>query len=539
MRFPASKKDEWLWAFLLFTPIFLTASVSAFRFSWQLQGDLALELLRSRDVWGHTPFVGPFSRYGWSHPGPALFFIFSIPAHFPINPSLAVSLFSLILKWAPLTMALIIILRKLGKTSAIVFAAFANLFLIHHRDEIWTIWNPTVGLCLFVLLVIVVSAQPDKSFTLFLSLCAGSILIQSHIGFAIPVAVLICLAWWKYFLAQRKGDHPRWIRHLVVTGSLTFLLWLPPVLDSITGSGNLQDVFRFFVSTNSGVSESVGVKSALEIVSNQLIPFSAWNGRSDLSVGGMASSASVGWLAGIAFLFFFLWKITKSPTTAKFRFPLTVVGLLVIVSVPTIAQSSSPAYPYLFGWITAIALIFWTLACSILIIHWNYYFKKFDVLLWIKIGAPIFSICTCIAMYQQTPPNLFEMEAVKYFMTDLDEVVPQGPLGAHHSEDFAGIGFGVTAALEVDGRKVFIESHPWDTQLRQERMWGKHRLSDDKPDFTVAIVRGTRIADYVDVGLGWEVVKTYDPTEVLRDTKIFDDNTPFSVVVLLVRSNNK
>jgi len=537
MRFPIRKKDKWLWSFLLFAPIFLTASVSAFQFTWQLQGDYALELLRSRDVWGHTPLVGPFSRYGWSHPGPALFFIFSIPAHFPVNPSLTLSLFSLMLKWVPLTVATMIILRKMGKTSATVFAVFANLFLLHHRDEIWTIWNPTVVLSLFILLVVVIAALPDNSITLVLSLCAGSILIQSHIGFSIPVATLICLTLWRYFLAQRKGDHPHWIHHLVVTGSLTFLLWLPPILDSVTASGNLQDLFRFFVSADSRESEIVGLRYALGIVSNQLIPISSWNGRSDISTVGQASSASVVWLVGTAFLFYFLWKTTARPMMAKFRFPLIVTGLLIVVSIPTIAQSSSPAYPYLFGWITTIALIFWTLACSILIIHWSHYFKKFDVLPWKKIGAPIFLICICVAMYQKTPPSLFEMEAVKYFMTDLDDVIPQGPIGVLHTEDFAGIGFGLTAALEVGGREVSIESQPWDTQLHQERMWGKHRLSNEKTTSTVAVVRGARIADYV--GMGWEVIMTYDPTDTLINNEFFNDKTPFSVVVLLVRSNNK
>jgi hypothetical protein len=539
MSFTTSKKDEWIWAFFLFAPIFLTASVSAFQYPWQLQGDVALELLRSRDVWGHTPFVGPFSRYGWSHPGPALFFIFSIPAHFPINPSLALSLFSLILKWTPLATALIIILRKMGRTPAIVFAAFANLFLLHHRDEIWTIWNPTIGLCLFILLVIAVCALPDNSKTLVFSLFAGSILIQSHIGFVIPVATLILLASWKFFLAQRKGQHRHWIRTLVVSGTLTSLLWLPPIFDSISGSGNLQDVFSFFVSDENGPSESVGLKYSIEIISNQLIPFSTWNGRSDLTAGGQAASASVVWLVVTALFFSYLLKITRKQITYKFRFPLIVSGLLVITSIPTIARSSSPAFPYLFGWITAIALIFWTLALSILILHWRDHYKKFAEFPWSKIGVPVFIICICVAMFQQTPPNLFEMEAVKYFITDIDDVLPQGPLGVLHTEDFAGVGFGLTAALEIGGREVFIESHPWDTQLRQERMWGKHRLSSDKTYSTVAIVRGARIADYVGAGLGWEAVKTYDPTNALRDADLFDDKTPFSVVVLLVHPNHK
>src|SRR5471030_794226 len=43
--------------------------------TWHATGDQAVIQLRTLDVGGrHTPLIGPYSRYGWSHPGPALFY---------------------------------------------------------------------------------------------------------------------------------------------------------------------------------------------------------------------------------------------------------------------------------------------------------------------------------------------------------------------------------------------------------------------------------------------------------------------------------
>ena len=43
-------------------------------------GDVALIELRTRDVFSaQPPLVGDYSRYGWAHPGPLFFYLFSVP----------------------------------------------------------------------------------------------------------------------------------------------------------------------------------------------------------------------------------------------------------------------------------------------------------------------------------------------------------------------------------------------------------------------------------------------------------------------------
>src|SRR5690606_16795832 len=58
----------------------VVAIVAALTSDHQLAGDWALLELRVRDVGtSDTPLVGPFSRYGWNHPGPLLFWLLAIP----------------------------------------------------------------------------------------------------------------------------------------------------------------------------------------------------------------------------------------------------------------------------------------------------------------------------------------------------------------------------------------------------------------------------------------------------------------------------
>ena len=47
---------------------------------WLSSSDWAAIELRTRDVgtW-RTPLVGPYSRYGWNHPGPLLFYVLAVP----------------------------------------------------------------------------------------------------------------------------------------------------------------------------------------------------------------------------------------------------------------------------------------------------------------------------------------------------------------------------------------------------------------------------------------------------------------------------
>src|SRR6266566_7457995 len=59
---------------------FVVGLVRVLFLRWTPAGDWALLELRTRSVGGaHTPLLGPYSRFGWNHPAPALFLVLAVP----------------------------------------------------------------------------------------------------------------------------------------------------------------------------------------------------------------------------------------------------------------------------------------------------------------------------------------------------------------------------------------------------------------------------------------------------------------------------
>ena len=54
-------------------------AVRSMQAGWIPVGDEALIEMRVRDVPGHMPLLGVYSRFGWSHPGPLQFLLLAVP----------------------------------------------------------------------------------------------------------------------------------------------------------------------------------------------------------------------------------------------------------------------------------------------------------------------------------------------------------------------------------------------------------------------------------------------------------------------------
>src|SRR4029079_9742726 len=71
----SSRRAVYLTAALVSVP-FVVAIVSVIGQHWFPSFDQALSMLRIRAVGTkNTPLLGAWSRWGWSHPGPALFWV--------------------------------------------------------------------------------------------------------------------------------------------------------------------------------------------------------------------------------------------------------------------------------------------------------------------------------------------------------------------------------------------------------------------------------------------------------------------------------
>ena len=86
-------------------------------------GDNALNELRMRDLGHHTLLLGPYSRDGWSHPGPALYYLFAIPYRIFGSRSSAFSACALTLNGAAVVSMVVIARRTSGRLMMLLVAA--------------------------------------------------------------------------------------------------------------------------------------------------------------------------------------------------------------------------------------------------------------------------------------------------------------------------------------------------------------------------------------------------------------------------------
>lgn len=233
----------------------VTAVVTALREPWIPTTDWARIELAVRDVGtADTPLVGAYSRFGWDHPGPLMFYAMA-PFYRLVAPEHGL-LFATAVTNLLFTLALVLVVLRYPLARAlIVLAAFA----LYQRGvgvaDLTDPWNPSVSLMPFALylLLCVEVAEGRRSWPLPAAVAVASFVGQSHAGM-LPAVVLIggtaigLRLWRMRRLAgadPRSGVQPLTARTVALTGALGFFLWLPPLIDQVARTGNLGHLVRF------------------------------------------------------------------------------------------------------------------------------------------------------------------------------------------------------------------------------------------------------------------------------------------------------
>ena len=85
--------------------------------------DHAIIEWRTRDLFEHFPLVGPYSRFDWFHPGPALFAVLALPYHLAGATSGALAFSALVVNGAAVLATLLIARRRGGLPMLMVTGA--------------------------------------------------------------------------------------------------------------------------------------------------------------------------------------------------------------------------------------------------------------------------------------------------------------------------------------------------------------------------------------------------------------------------------
>ena len=235
--------------------------------------DTATNELRTVDVGVHPVLLGPYSRYGWSHPGPALYVALAVPFRaLGKTPrglyagALAINLTAIF--------AILFLARRLGGYSLLLLIALALALEIHHLGPLLMAdpWNPFVTILPYG--VVVLSAWASALGARWAPLgfvVTASFCVQTHVGYVPEIAALALFAifvrvWDRY---TRRRSTTR-LGELLVTMFVGAVLWLGPLIQEAGTRGNISAMWEYFTQ-RAGATQPL--RSALGVVSH---PF-AWS----------------------------------------------------------------------------------------------------------------------------------------------------------------------------------------------------------------------------------------------------------------------
>ena len=338
---------------------------TALELDWRPSGDWAAIVVRTEDVGSLWPLVGPYSRFGWNHPGPLLFWLLSVPYHlFGGRPE---SILAATAALNAVTVAAIAAVAwRRGRlplvaltmlTTAILFHALGPVLL---RDP----WNPYVTLLPLALFVLLAWSVADGDHWMWPPLVfVASVELQSHIGYLplllVVLAAAVLMAWRRRAIAPLLPTDPRW-RRLLVTLCIVVLVacWSPVLVDQFTGTGNVGNVIGWFTSPD---GSAAGFGTALDEMAGQLRILDApWLGAKELAgpdgqlLGASASAVLVPFAAmGLA-----IWATVRLRADSALRFLLLTTALAAAGFLAT-ARVIGPVFNWIVRWWWVIAALWW------------------------------------------------------------------------------------------------------------------------------------------------------------------------------------
>ncbi|MHB8464233.1 MAG: hypothetical protein ACYDH6_03595 [Acidimicrobiales bacterium] len=239
--------------------------------------DDALLTLAMRDATRRGALVGPYSRFGWHHPGPAYLYLGGVPTRLWGGGPTGSWIGAVVLALACAALLAVIVRRAAGPragwwTAVGVLLVVSGLGPGLFRDP----WNPYVVVLpvLFTAVACALAVAGARS-ALVWAAVVGSFAVQTHVSCAPVVGGLLavaCSAQVVRWRRRRQGlpvasdDIPGPLPALATPGTVTrwwlrrpeeamgvavlVAVWLPPLWDELFGAHNLTSIWDFFTSSH-------------------------------------------------------------------------------------------------------------------------------------------------------------------------------------------------------------------------------------------------------------------------------------------------
>jgi hypothetical protein len=295
--------------------------IVAARHPFDFSGDQAILESSVRHV-GHE-LLGPYSRFSFHQPGPALFWVLAPFYRLPGLSPAAMFLGAFCINVGSALGCVLVVRRFLGEASARWTAAVVGALLLSLTPRLLADpWNPYVLALPALLTVTLTAAAAGGSLAAAAGAAVGaSFLVQTHLAVG-PMVAAVCATTAVIAFAFHRIGHPRphgrgqWAA-VAAAAVVLVLVWTPPVIEQATRSpGNMTKLVRFFGQSHPEFDRGVdhGLGATAKLVSAQLtvLPFGHDQDQrptepikvvlAGLAVLGAAAVAVAGWRRRLPFI---------------------------------------------------------------------------------------------------------------------------------------------------------------------------------------------------------------------------------------------
>jgi hypothetical protein len=326
--------------------------------------DFALLELSTAEALRGAQLLGPYSRFGWRHPGPTYFYL-QAPLYAAFGASSAsLPVSALVFNWAALLGIVACLRRWVDQVPALVLALALSLFYGSYLGPgfLYNVWNPAVTILpLGLFLILCAGMACGRTVVLPLIAALGSFLVQTHLGYLPCVAagaLTSGVLWLRVRRLQDGAATPARVPMSLAVGTLA-ALWTLPLLEQLTRDpGNMSLVLRFFGGGTAGPTWG----EAMAVVAREIAwpwsyimfgtlpwydpyhPLEGWR----QAVGGAFALSQIGLLG------FWSVRLQEQPF---FRALARICLACTIVAVPATTRVSGEIRPYLTVWISMVGVI--------------------------------------------------------------------------------------------------------------------------------------------------------------------------------------
>ncbi len=324
-------------------------------------GDQATLDLRIRDVWSFssdTPLTGPYSRFGWNHPGPMMYYLLAVFSGMARQPAWASLVGNVLLQG----LAVVWTARLSWKAGGLrwMIPWLAVLTLSYWATGPWIfqqLWNPYLPFPFFTLLLLQAWLVGSGDARRLLGMAfVGSFLIQAHVSYALPVLAVSLWAVVRLLVAEHRAGRSvhrwsLWWPPLVVLAAMWFV---PLVVDTaLHFPGNTVHLVEFYLGLD-GTKHlpRLGIQRAAGYLAAEFRWRPPWLGGADPPNHFTSLTAP----SPTAYLLLPVVLIGASWVLARWRRRTDLVALaqllavVVAAAVVALAVLNGPPFPYLFYW---------------------------------------------------------------------------------------------------------------------------------------------------------------------------------------------